>query len=149
MIIDELERPGDSPQEVAAKQITRHFLDNPKTFMLLAPSLLTVLKGDKYSKRSQIGGEEFQPIGCYEGKRGRLIYTFKPKGAADYTVAEFSHEDAKKAFGNAFEAHLKEAPGGNVEQLARDMRKGAADAAEAVKNAQKVGVYANIGWGDF
>lgn len=149
MIIDELEPPVESIQEAAAKQITRHFLDNPKVFMLLAPSLLTVLKGDKYSKRSQIGGEEFVPIGCYEGKRGRLIYTFKPKGVTDFTVAELNHEDAKKAFGNVFETHLKGSPGGNVEQLAKDMRKSHADAAEAIKNAEKGGVYANIGWGDF
>lgn len=66
-------------------------------FMLGEPAQLTVKRRDGgYAKKSHIGSEEFKFANAYMGKKGQIIFVFKPKGVADYEFAELNENDAKR-----------------------------------------------------
>lgn len=69
-----------------------------RTFMLNEPAQLTVRREGKpngYSKRPHIGGENFELLRCYAGKKRQLIYVFRPLEVADYVEMEMLETAAK------------------------------------------------------
>ena len=69
-----------------------------RTFMLNEPAQLTVRRDGKpngYSKRPHIGGENFELLRCYAGKKRQLIYVFRPIEVADYLEMEMLESAAK------------------------------------------------------
>lgn len=68
-----------------------------ESFMLMSPETLTVKKPNgTYSKKAHIGSEDFKPLSAYMGKRGKLIFVFKPIMVADYLEMEMDENSAKE-----------------------------------------------------
>ncbi len=65
------------------------------SFMLGEPRQLTCKRANgSFIRRSHIGGEEFAFDSIYVGKKGALIFVFKPSRAADYQAVEMFEKDA-------------------------------------------------------
>lgn len=103
--LDELDRLADGDkkskepanervalQEILVKEFNEAVNKNAiDEFMLAGPINLTVKMNDGgFSKKNHIGGEGFIPIGAYLGKRGQIIYQFKPVDIAPYKTAELT-----------------------------------------------------------
>lgn len=70
----------------------------PVSLMLTESCMLTVKSSSRgYSKKAHTGGEEFKPVNCYVGKRGSIIYVFKPLAVADYQFMEMPESQACEA----------------------------------------------------
>lgn len=119
--------------------INKLFKDSARHFELIAPASLTVKnrKGE-YKKASFIGGEELIPVSCYKGKKGTMIYVFKPKDASDHAFIEIGDELTKTVFAG-FPAYLKSAV--DVDKL----RMAGAIEAEKVTNADRFKKYEDFG----
>lgn len=117
----------------------------PTSLMLNEPLNLTVKKagkpGDGYSKKAHTGGEEFQPVRCYVGKRGALVYVFKPLAVAEYLEMEMLEAQAKKSL-SGFELWLKGVLDPELERARREAQQAASVRAEREKlatHAEKYG----------
>lgn len=139
----------DAMQEEIAKTATSYFAANHETFMLGEPLQLTVLRRDgRYSKRSHIGGEDFKPIRAYIGKRGKLIYVFRPVMVSDYEHMEMEDSEACEKL-TGFKDYIKHAAGSEFERLNNETKRAAADRAEREKLAGREEQYAHLGFGSF
>lgn len=116
----------------------------PVSLMLNEPLTLTVKKagkpGDGYSKKAHTGGEEFQPVRCYAGKRGALIYVFKPLAVADYLEMEMPEAQAKKAL-SGFELWLKGIVDAELDRGRKEAQQASALKAEREKLADRAEKY--------
>lgn len=82
--------------ELVSRRVARIPIPD-KTFSLAQPANLTVvLNGGQYSRRNHIGGEDFHIHEVYLGKRGDLIYKFRPNGASSYILMEMREQEAIK-----------------------------------------------------
>ena len=116
----------------------------PVSLMLTEPLTLTVKKankpGDGYSKKAHTGGEEFQPVRCYAGKRGALIYVFKPLAVAEYVEMEMSESQAKKSL-SGFELWLKGIIDPELDRTRKEAQQASALKAEREKLATHADKY--------
>lgn len=116
----------------------------PVSLMLMEPLSLTVKKagkpGDGYSKKAHTGGEEFQPIRCYAGKRGALIYVFRPLAVADYLEMEMPEAQAKTAL-SGFETWIKGVVDAELERTRKEAQQASALKAEREKLADRTEKY--------
>jgi hypothetical protein len=95
------EKPADDALSALVQPeldaITELLANSGETFMLASPETLTVKKANGgYSKKAHIGSEDFKPLGAYMGKRGKLIFVFKPVMVADYVEMEMDEHQAKE-----------------------------------------------------
>jgi len=138
-----IEDAAPSEMEAIAAQITLAFDKAKETFMLGEPLTLTVLKDKGYSKAPHVGSEDFAPHKAYVGKRGKLIYVFKPVMVASYHLMEMDETQAEKSL-VGFKEFMKENMGQILEQL-RDSRKKAADDKEREAMADRYDKYEGFG----
>lgn len=141
-----------------AKQITDRITADansrtlPVSLMLMEPLSLTVKKagkpGDGYSKKAHTGGEEFQPIRCYAGKRGALIYVFRPLAVAGYLEMEMPEAQAKTAL-SGFETWIKGVVDAELERTRKEAQQASALKAEREKLADRADQYADQGFGSW
>lgn len=129
-------------------QMNAILLANQKTFMLGEPLSLTVKRSNGgYSKRPHTGGEDFQALRCYAGKRDKLIYVFRPVDAADYVEMEMDEAQAKKSL-NRFADFLKTYAGSDFDRTRKEIAKKNAEEAELEKLATRK-EYADLGFGSW
>lgn len=145
IMIDDMENLS---LDSVADQITEYFASSTQTrLMLNEPHQLTVKKANgQYSKKAHIGGEEFIPLRAYLGKRGQIIYVFRPADAADYAELEVTEKEANELL-DGFVAFMKKAP--DLREAMTSAKKIAADAAEREKLAGKAEQYADLGFGSW
>lgn len=81
--------------------IQEHIEDNPMVFTLNQPTRVTVKTSEgRYFKKPLIGEESFEATSCYVGKKGDLIFVFKPvddtgeTGKDDYSSMEMKVDEA-------------------------------------------------------
>lgn len=117
-----------------------------QSFSLGEPTQLTVSrKGGQFTKKPHIGGEEFAFVRAYMGKRGSLIFVFKPRGVADYEFAEFAEADAKRSLLGFAEALAAAMNTGELREL-KDAKKAAVLDAEREKlEASRAAHYPGFG----
>lgn len=147
---DRLEPDTDDTMKVLAEQITTALVGaKAKAFMLGEPMHLTVRKkDDSYSKRPHIGGEEFIPVRVYAGKRGTLIYVFKPTEVADYAEMEMGEAQAYEHF-SGLKKFMEDMIDRGLSVAVKDAKKAMADEEEQRKNAGNFEKYADLGYGSF
>lgn len=129
--------------DVFATQITKLLKETTETFMLGEPLTLTVLKDKGYSKAAHVGGEDFIPESAYVGKRGKIIYVFKPVMATTYSRMEMDETQAEKSM-VGFKEFMKENLSAVMESV-RDSRKAAADKKERESMADRYEKYEGFG----
>lgn len=116
----------------------------PVSLMLTEPLTLTVKKankpGDGYSKKAHTGGEEFSPVRCYAGKRGALLYVFKPLAVAEYLEMEMPEAQAKTAL-SGFETWLKTIIDFELDRSRKEAQQASALKAEREKLADRTEKY--------
>lgn len=140
----------DEAMDTLAEQVTQALIDaKAKTFMLGEPMHLTIKKRDgTYSKRPHIGGEEFVPVRVYAGKRGTLIYAFRPVDAADYVEMEMGEAQAFEHF-TGLKKHMEVLIERGLSDSVKEAKKAAADKEEQRKTADNFDKYASLGYGSF
>ena len=139
---------ADDSLDKAATVLSKWIDENPQDFMLGDPIQVTVKKKDgTYSKRPQIGGEYFEVVRAYTGKRNSLIFVFKPKSVVDFSEMEMSEVDAVKYLGG-FKDYLAGCTRDFRETLV-DAKEERAKKLEQKKNAEKFKQYESLGFGSF
>lgn len=116
----------------------------PVSLMLMEPLSLTVKRANKpnngYSKKAHTGGEEFSPVRCYPGKRGSLIYVFKPLAVADYIEMEMPESMAKTAL-SGFETWIKGVIDPDLDRARKEAQQASSVKAEREKLAARAEQY--------
>lgn len=119
-----------------------------ETFMLASPESLTVKRPNgTYSKKAHIGSEDFKPQGVYLGKRGKLIFVFKPVMVADYTEMEMDETQAKEKL-MGFKDWCKD----NLAQVQAKIAETRAESAvahERAEMAKRADQYQHLGFGEW
>jgi hypothetical protein len=95
-----------------------------------------------------VHGEEFIAMGCYLGKRGKLIYTFKPVDVSNYVQMEMEEARAKKAL-SGFSDFLKSVVNYDLDRLKKAAQDKASIEAEREKLSEREEQYANMGFGSW
>jgi hypothetical protein len=146
----EQDKEALSEEELAlvlmCEEITEVLGATQETFMLSAPMALTVKKANNaYSKVPHVGSEDFAPSRAYVGKRGKIIFIFKPVMVSEYSEMEM---DETQASANlvGFKEWLRENVGDFQGKL-KEMRVESAKKAEQAKLADRYETYKNIGFG--
>lgn len=133
-------------------------------FMLTEPATLTTSRGNHgvptysrlttsrgnhevptYSRVSHIGGESFTPVRAYWGKKGEMIYVFRPMEMANYVEMELPESRLKLLSG--FTDYLKNI-GGDLFKEMQEMKLKSSEAnerARLLENKQ----YAAMGYGSW
>jgi hypothetical protein len=134
--------------ELMADEVTAIMSTTSETFMLSAPMTLTVKKpNNAYSKAAHVGSEDFGPVRCYLGKRGKLIFVFKPIMVSDYLEMEMDEAQAKASL-VGFKDFLKEHVG-DLDYKASQIRARLAAKKEQDKLADRHETYKDIGFGSW
>lgn len=134
--------------ELMAEEITAIFAATTETFMLSSPMTLTVKKPNGgYSKVAHVGSEDFQPVRAYLGKRGKLIFAFKPVMVSEYSEMEMDEESCK-AHLVGFKDFLREFVG-DIDYKTGQIRARLAAKKEAEKLADRHETYKDIGFGSW
>ena len=151
--MEEIDSIDQSEEELGfdllAEEVTDALRNNSsETFMLLSPMTLVVKRENgTYSKVAHVGCEDFLPTRCYWGRRGKLIFVFKPVMASDYVEMEIDEASAR-AYLIRFGDFLKELVGDLDQRIARIRTKVAAKR-EAEKLADRHETYKDIGFGSW
>ena len=150
IIMDENKPIEQSEEEleldILAEELTTILAKTSETFMLSAPMTLTVKRANQtYSKVAHIGSEDFQPWRCYLGRRGKLIFVFKPIMVSDYVEMEMDEATARLSL-VGFEEFLKQYVG-DIDQRVAQIREQIAAKQEAAKLADRHETYKDIGFG--
>lgn len=118
-------------------------------FMLTEPATLTTSRGNHvaptYSRVGHIGGESFTPVRAYWGKKGEMIYVFRPMEMANYVEMELPESRLKLLSG--FTDYLKNI-GGDLFKEMQEMKLKSSEAnerARLLENKQ----YAAMGYGSW
>lgn len=134
--------------DLLAEEVTGILAATTETFMLSAPMSLTVKRSnDTYSKVAHVGSEDFQPVRCYLGKRGKLIFTFKPVMVSEYAEMEMDEASAKANL-VGFKDFLYEFVG-DINYKTGQIRARLAAKQEEAKLADRHETYKNIGFGSW
>lgn len=147
-----MEEPKKTEEELAldglAQEMTKVMQASTETFMLAAPITLTVRKSNGgYSKQAHMGMEDFQPVSAYLGKRGKMIFVFKPVMVADYSEMEM---DEQQAFANlnGFKDFMRENVG-DLQKMQSEVKQNMAKKAEEEKLASRAEEYKELGFGSW
>lgn len=134
--------------DLLAEEITGIFAATTETFMLSSPMALTVKKPNGgYSKVAHVGSEDFQPVRTYLGKRGKLIFVFKPVMVSEYAEMEMDEASAKANL-VGFKDFLREFVG-DIDQKTGQIRAQLAAKQEQAKLADRHETYKDIGFGSW
>lgn len=134
--------------ELMAEEVTAIFAATTETFMLSSPMTLTVKKPNGgYSKVAHVGSEDFQPVRAYLGKRGKLIFAFKPVMVSEYIEMEMD-EASCKAHLVGFKDFMYEFVG-DIDYKTGQIRARLASKKEAEKLADRHETYKDIGFGSW
>lgn len=134
--------------DLLAEEITGIFASTTETFMLSSPMALTVKKPNGgYSKVAHVGSEDFQPVRTYLGKRGKLIFVFKPVMVSEYSEMEMEEASAKANL-VGLKDFLKEFVG-DIESRTAQIRAQLASKQEQAKLADRHETYKDIGFGSW
>lgn len=134
--------------DLLAEEITAIFSATTETFMLSSPMALTVKKPNGgYSKVAHVGSEDFQPVRTYLGKRGKLIFVFKPVMVSEYSEMEMDESSARANL-VGLKDFLKEYVG-DIESRAAQIRAQLAAKQEQAKLADRHETYKDIGFGSW
>jgi hypothetical protein len=145
------EEDQPSEEELAlilmCEEISEALSKAEETFMLSSPMTLTVKKPNgSYSKVAHIGSEDFSPHSAYLGKKGKIIFVFKPvMVGTDYTHMEMEEQQAVASL-MGFKEWLRENVGDTQAKL-RDIRQESAKKAEQEKLADRFETYKDLGFG--
>lgn len=134
--------------DALATRMTEAMKACTETFMLSSPIALTVRKANgAFSKMPHVGMEDFQPASAYIGKRGKMIFVFKPVMVAEYVEMEM---DEQQAFANlnGFKDYLRENVG-DLQKLQTEIKVEMAKKAEEGKLADRHETYKDIGFGSW
>lgn len=149
---NQMEQDKKTDEELAlqelAEKMTSVMRNAQETFMLSAPVTLTVKKANGgYSKKAHMGMEDFQPVSAYVGKRGKMIFVFKPVMVADYAEME---ADEQQAFSNlgGFKEFIRENCG-DLTKLQSEIKVEMAKKAELEKLASRAEEYKDLGFGSW
>ena len=136
--------------KTVADNFTQFFKSTPpQAFMLGEPMSITIKKRDGgYSKIPQIGGEKFIPSGAYNGKRGTIIFTFRPVHATEFVEMEMDEKIASLRL-VGFATYIREAMDGGLTKELKSAKVKAAKEAERKKNESMAERYESIGFGTF
>lgn len=135
--------------QALADELTKQIQANPVSCMLMEPLSLTVKKRDgQYSKRPHVGGENFRPESVYAGKRGKMIYVFKPQDVADYVTMEMDENMAKKSLSD-FGDYIARVAGPEFARSKKEAMEAASMAAEREKLSERIDQYADLGFGSW
>jgi hypothetical protein len=147
-----LQEPKKTDEELAldelSKKMTEVMKQTEETFMLSSPIALTVRKSTgTYSKQAHMGMEDFQPVSAYVGKRGKMIFVFKPVMVADYAEMEM---DEAQAFANlsGFKDFMREKVG-DLQKLQSEIKVQMAQKAEEQALASRAETYKDLGFGSW
>jgi hypothetical protein len=134
--------------DLLAEEITSIFASTTETFMLSSPMALTVKKPNGgYSKVAHVGSEDFQPVRTYLGKRGKLIFVFKPVMVSEYSEMEMDEASAKANL-VGLKDFLEEFVG-DIEAKTAQIRAQLAAKQEQAKLADRHETYKDIGFGSW
>lgn len=134
--------------DLLAEEITAIFAATTETFMLSSPMALTVKKPNGgYSKVAHVGSEDFQPVRTYLGKRGKLIFVFKPVMVSEYSEMEMDEASARANL-VGLKDFLKEFVG-DIETRTAQIRAQLAAKQEQAKLADRHETYKDIGFGSW
>jgi hypothetical protein len=134
--------------DLMAEEITGILKAATETFMLSAPITLTVKRPNQsYAKVPHVGSEDFEPVRAYMGKRGKLIFVFKPVMVSEYSEMEM---DEASATANlvGFKDFLAEYVG-DLDFKAGQIRARIAGKKEQEKLADRAETYKDIGFGSW
>ena len=119
-----------------------------ETFMLASPESLTVKRPNgTYAKKAHIGSEDFKPISAYIGKRGKLIFVFKPVMVSDYVEMEADEHQAKEKL-MGFKDWCREHIAAVNDKIAETRAEQAVEKEKAAM-AKKSEDYAHLGFGEW
>jgi hypothetical protein len=136
----------DLAMELMCEELSVTLGKSTETFMLSSPLALTVKKANgAYSKVPHVGSEDFAPARAYMGKRGKIIFVFKPVMVSEYSEMEMEERQARENL-VGFKEWLRENFGDMTSKLA-EIRSEAAKKAEQTKLADRYETYKDIGFG--
>jgi hypothetical protein len=119
-----------------------------ETFMLGSPETLTVKRPNgAFSKKAHIGSEDFKPVRAYLGKRGKIIFVFKPVMVADYDEMEMDENQAKEKL-IGFKEWFKD-KAGDLQGSIADKRAHQALEQDKAAMAKRADEYAHLGFGEW
>lgn len=134
--------------ELLAEEITTVFAATTETFMLSSPMALTVKRpNNTYAKVAHVGSEDFQPVRTYLGKRGKLIFVFKPVMVSEYSEMEMDEASAKANL-MGFKDFLYEFVG-DINYKTGQIRARLSAKQEQAKLADRHETYKDIGFGSW
>lgn len=137
-----------TPLDAIASSIADHLRrlsGEGQSFMLAEPRNLTILRKDgSVRKRGHIGGEEFAFVDAWVGKKGKLIYKFKPLAVADYEFVELMATEAQECMSGLKAAISSAFDVGELKEMA-EAQKRAAIAAEQAALTSRSAQYDNFG----
>lgn len=138
----------DLELDLLAEEVTGVLASSTETFMLSSPMALTVKKPNGgYSKVAHVGSEDFQPARAYTGKRGKLIFVFKPVMVSEYVEMEMDETSAKANL-VGFKEFLAEFVG-DIDAKTGQVRARIAAKMEQSKLADRHETYKDIGFGSW
>jgi hypothetical protein len=144
--VDMAEATGE--QTELAKLVAQYaaaFKETPKTFMVGAPQkLTTAIEGQGYKIKAFIGGEEFEPVRAYVGKKHGTIIVFKPKDPSEFETIEVPEKSCRTVFGAQFPIYMKEVLA-DVLEAKEELTAQAKRAAEIEANAEAMESYQEFG----
>lgn len=148
----EKDKAPDNPLSALLKEeidtITQALRATEETFMLMAPEALTVKRSNGvYSKKAHIGSEDFKPDSVYMGKRGKLIFVFRPVMVADYTEMEMDETAAREKL-MGFKDWCRENLAEVTAKIAETRAEKAVEA-EQTAMAKRQEEYAHLGFGEW
>lgn len=136
----------DLAMELMCEELSAALGKATESFMLSSPLALTVKKANgAYSKVAHVGSEDFAPARAYMGKRGKIIFVFKPVMVSEYSEMEMDERQARESL-VGFKEWLRE-NFGDMQSKLTEIRSEAAKKAEQTKLADRYETYKDIGFG--
>lgn len=146
-IVDEADEVAKAFEEGLAA-INEALQTTGETFMLGSPETLTVKRNNGvYSKQAHIGSEDFKPHSAYLGKRGKIIYVFKPVMVAEYEFMEMDENAAREKL-IGFKEWSKEKLA-EVQMKIAETRASQALEKDKAAMAKRADDYAHLGFGEW
>jgi hypothetical protein len=143
--VDMAEATGE--QTELAKLVEQYadaFKEAPSGFLVSAPQKLTTKTNDQFSIKPFIGGEEFEPVRAYVGKKHGTIIVFKPRDPCDFHFLEVPEKQCREVFGAGFPVYMRTILA-DVMEAKEELAAQAKRQDELEANAEKMTQYAEFG----